>query len=290
MRQAARRRLGRLAVAGLVWVAWVACVAPQASAEPIAEPLNVFVSVAPERYLARRVGGDLVEVAVMVQPGHSPATYEPTPRQMQRLARAELYFAVSVPFERAWLPRIRRRHPNLRIVDLSSGVSSEQGSADLDPHIWTSPSNALRMAELMRDAFQTAAPGHASAFEAGFSALAAEVADLDGDIRRRLATASGRRFLVVHPAWGHFAREYGLEQIALERHGKSPGARRLARIIDWARQQAIDTILTQEQFSAGSAEVVARAIDAELVAVDPLAEDYLANMRRVARIIAEAAR
>ena len=78
----------------------------------------VFVSILPQKYFVEQIAGDTVDVEVMVMPGASPATYEPRPRQMAMLAKADLYFAIGVPFERTWLPRIKATNPNLTIVPL----------------------------------------------------------------------------------------------------------------------------------------------------------------------------
>lgn len=78
----------------------------------------VFVSILPQKYFVEQIAGDTVDVEVMVMPGASPATYEPRPRQMAMLAKADVYLAIGVPFERTWLPRIKATNPNLTIVHL----------------------------------------------------------------------------------------------------------------------------------------------------------------------------
>jgi zinc transport system substrate-binding protein len=80
----------------------------------------VFVSILPQKYFVEQIAGDTVDVEVMVMPGASPATYEPRPRQMSMLAKADLYLAIGVPFERTWLPRIKATNPNLTIVHLDN--------------------------------------------------------------------------------------------------------------------------------------------------------------------------
>jgi len=261
------------------------------------EPLGVFVSILPQRYLAERIGGEYIEVSVMVQPGASPATYEPRPRQMTRLAKAELYFRIGVPFERAWMDRLRSINPDMEVVATSQGIErrhmgtlqgsgSERGLAD--PHVWTSPPLAKLVARNMRDALVRHDPGHAAAYREGYQALAADLDQLHRDIRAILRDLDRRSFMVFHPSWGYFADTYGLKQIPIEIEGKAPSARQLARIIDKGRREEVSVIFVQRQFSRDTAEAVADAIGAEVVQVDPLAADYIANMRRVARAFAAA--
>lgn len=82
----------------------------------------VFVSILPQKYFVEKIAGDSVDVEVMVMPGASPATYEPRPRQMAMLAKADAYFAIGVPFERTWLPRIKSTNPNLTVVHIDKSL------------------------------------------------------------------------------------------------------------------------------------------------------------------------
>jgi zinc transport system substrate-binding protein len=268
-------------------------------------PVRVFVSVLPLKYFVERVGGEGVEVSVMVGPGRSPATYEPTPRQMAELSRTQVYYRVGVPFEQVWMQRVAELNPKLRIVDLREGIHlrtlpahhhedmeehhgpvdhdhPEAASEEKDPHIWTDPRQVKNMAEQIRQTLTALDPSRGDAFAANCRVFAADLDRLDRFIRDRLAGARQRKFLVFHPAWGYFADAYGLEQVAVEAEGKEPGPQALARIIDQAREEKIRIIFVQQQFSQTTARTVARAIGALVVAVDPLAEDYVANMRLVA--------
>jgi zinc transport system substrate-binding protein len=268
-------------------------------------PVKTFVSVLPLKYFVERVGGEGVEVSVMVGPGRSPATYEPTPRQMAELSRAQIYYRVGVPFEQAWMKRLADLNPELRIVDLRGGIHLrtlpahhhedleehhgpedhdhvEPQGEEKDPHIWTDPRLVKIMAEQIRNTLTTLAPSRGDEYAANCRAFIADLDQLDRFIHDRLAGVRQRKFLVFHPAWGYFADAYGLQQVAVEAEGKEPGPQALARIIDQAREEKIRIIFVQQQFSQTTARTVARAIGALVVAVDPLAEDYLANMRLVA--------
>ncbi|MGD8644438.1 MAG: zinc ABC transporter substrate-binding protein, partial [Chromatiales bacterium] len=99
-----------------------------------AEPLRVFVSVLPQQGFVERIGGEHVRVQAMVQPGHSPATYDPSPRQIAALAEAELYVRTGVPFERAWMKRIRAANPDMRVLDLREGIETRRLEAHTHDH------------------------------------------------------------------------------------------------------------------------------------------------------------
>lgn len=265
--------------------------------------LQVFVSVPPQKQFVERIGGEHVTVRTLVQPGQSPHSFEPTPSQVVAMADADLYVRAGMPFEDAWLKRIRSANPDLRVLDAREGIAlvsltdhDHEGEAHgqhvhqdgLDPHVWTSPPLVKVMAQHIRDTLADLDPAHAQDYAERYAAFAAELDALDAEIRARLADVTSRRFLVYHPAWGYFAQTYGLTQVPIEKEGKEPGARSMAALIDQARREGIEVIFVQPQFNRRAAEEVARAIGGRVVAIDPLAEDYLANMRTVTNLLDEA--
>ena len=292
-----------------------------ARAEPSDPALTVFASVLPIQSFVERIGGERVDARVMVLPGQSPATYDPTPGQVAALAKADLYVRVGVPFEEAWMPRIRSASPNMAILDLRDGLPLRKIEAhdhdeeaheghdghepehehehdaeththdhpdSMDPHIWTSPPLVRRMAVAIRDQLSALDPTGTDTYAANQAAFDAELAALHGDLQAILEDAAQRRFLVYHPAWGYFADTYGLEQIPIEHEGKSPGPRRLDALIRQARETRTRIIFVQPQFDRRAAQQVARAIDGRVEAADPLATDYAESLRRFARLIAGA--
>jgi zinc transport system substrate-binding protein len=288
-----------------VWVAafWLAMAALggcSKSAPPLPEgPVRVVASILPLAGLARAVAGPDAEVMALVGPGDSHATFEPTPRDMATLDAARLFLRAYVPFERVWIDRIERGRPHLRLVDavlpaeLSPADPTDDHGHDhgpLDPHVWSSPRRAVPIVERIRDALVEVDPAHADGYRARADAYIAELRALDAEVAQILSGHQGKRFLVFHPAWGYFAEDYGLEQIAIEVEGKEPGPKGLAEVIGRARGLGIHVVFVQEQFSRQTAEAVARQIGAKVISVDPMAEDYIPNMRRVATTFAEALR
>jgi len=258
-------------------------------------PLSVVTSVQPLKWLVEQVGGEAVEARALVGPAQSPATYEPTPRQMASFAQARLYVRVGVPFEHAWLDRIVAAAPGMSVLDLSDALELRplepsdhhhgKGPGGPDPHVWTSPANLVQMAGALRDRLVLLDLAHESIYRGNHERLVGELEALDREIRDRLAAAGARRFLVYHPSWGYFSDTYGLEQIPIEREGKAPGPRSLAGLIDRARSEGLKTILVQRQFDQRSAGAVADAIGARVCTVDPLAYDLPASLREAADCI-----
>ncbi|MBK1720104.1 metal ABC transporter solute-binding protein, Zn/Mn family [Thiocystis violacea] len=288
-----------------------------------AEPVRVFVSVLPQQTFVEQLGGPAVRVESLVRPGFSPHTYEPTPNQIARLADADLFIGIGLPFEAAWMERLRAVNPDIRVLDLGDGIERrpmevhdhDEGEgrtgdhadhsdhdhdrtshppaaaeSELDPHIWTSPLLVKTMGERIASALAELDPARSSQYAANLAAFQSELDTLDRDIRAQLVGLKHRRFMVFHPAWGYFAEAYGLTQIPIEKEGKDPGPRSLKALIDQARAREVRVIFVQPQFSRKSADQVARAIGGRVEVIDNLSPDYFENLRRVARVIAESER
>ena len=290
----------------LLWPATLAFLLMFAGSAMAANPLPVFVSVVPQKYFVQQIGKDLVDVQVMVQPGASPATYEPKPRQMALLSKARLYFAIGVPFENAWLEKIAAASPAMTVVHTEQGIkklamaahhhdedegdehhgedhdAEEHEHGGLDPHIWLSPALVKVQSATVLAALKTADPAHAAQYEANFKGFMDQIDALDADLRQVFAGKEGLQFMVFHPAWGYFAQAYGLKQVPIEIEGKDPKPAQLGELISHAKENGIRVIFAQPQFSTKSAKVVATSINGQVAYADPLAEDWMGNLRLVA--------
>ena len=246
----------------------------------------VVVSVLPQAYFVERLAGDLVDIEVMIPPGASPSAYEPTIGQLRAMSGASLYVKVghpSFPFERAWLDRLLSERGDLTVVDCAGDLKE----ANDDPHIWLSLGCVRAIAPKIAAALSDLLPERRLDFERNLQDLLVEVDALDTEIHTLLDPYAGRQVLVFHPAWSYFTREYGLEQIAIESEHKEPSPHQLAELIDEARRAGFQVIFVQPQLSRRSAELVASELNAEVVVLDPLARDWLSNMRHVAETIEE---
>lgn len=276
--------------------------ADNAAADQAGEKINVFVSIAPQRDFVEQVGGDRVAVHVMVGPGQSPELFEPTPRQMARLAGAELYFSIGMPFEASWLPAVRRNNPDLKIVPCCADLAKLAGDghgghehaghghggddSGMDPHVWTDPNNVIAIAGQIAEALAAHDAAHARDYRRAERAFSEKLRALDSLITARTATLKNRVLIVAHPSWGYFAERYGLSQRSIEQDGKEIQGRSLAELIEFARQRNIRAVFTQPQFNDRAARAIAAEIGATVYELDPLADGYIENMRAVTDKIA----
>ncbi len=264
--------------------------------------LNVVVSIVPQRYFVERIGGDYVSVSVMVEPGNSPATYEPKPEQLKALSDAAAYFSIGVPFEAAWLDKIAEANTKMVMVDTianiermpmaahhhdDEGEAADQAAGAPDPHVWVSPELVKVQSQAIYEALAKLDPAHESEYKTNLDAFVADIDQLEADIKATLTGLKSNKFMVFHPAWGYFAHDFGLEQIPVEVGGQEPSAQELAHLIEEAKAEGIQVVFAQPEFSTTDAETIAKEIGGEVLLISPLAPDWLANMRRVAQTFAD---
>ena len=261
--------------------------------------IGVVVSILPLADFVENVGGEKVDVSVMVPPGASPHVYEPTPSQMVTLARAKMYAKVGsgIEFELVWMDKLAAVNKEMLVVDCSRGVqllemvgedTHEGGEYEggenhgaMDPHIWLSPLNAKIMVQNIYEGLVQLDPDNKAYYEKNRDVYLEKLTRIDQDIRDGLSRVANRRFMVYHPAFGYFAKEYTLTMLPIEVEGKEPVVKGLAHLIEQAREHNIKVIFASPQFNPQSAEVIARAIGGSVVFIDSLAKDYIMNMRLV---------
>jgi len=225
--------------------------------------IKVMTTILPLAEFTERVGGDRVEVFVMIPGGGNPHTYEPTPGQMRSASEAELYVKIGtqIEFETAWMGRLKALNREMAVCDASKGIkligmkehshNGERGPGcshgGEDPHTWLSPLNAIIMTANIRDS----------------------LTEID-----------------LHPAWGYYAADNGLNELAVEYHSKDPTPRQMTRLIKKARDLGIKAVFLSPQFSRRSADTIAREIGGRVEFVDPLAKDYVENLKKVTNMLA----
>ena len=262
------------------------CMEPASS-----QKLQVTVSILPQKYFVERIGGEYVDVNVMVLPGESPATYEPKPNQLKALSQAAAYVSIGVPFEDTWMDRIAAANPGMMIVDTTAGIERMpmgSGEENLDPHIWLSPRLVKIQARTIYDALAQIDCAHQPEYQANLERFTADIDKLDTDIRNMLDGMPNRKFMVFHPSWSYFACEYGLEMIPIEVGGQEPSAAELAALATRARNEGITVVFAQPEFSIRDAETIAQEVGGKVLLISPLGSDWLNNMRSVAKTFADA--
>lgn len=301
---------GRLFTAALFAATLLSgCAADHETPSDAGKKTLVYASIPPIAFFVERIAGEFADVRVFLGPGKSPVTFEPTARQLTRMARARVFFSIGLPFEKMLLPRLRSNFSSLEIVDAGAGINTKglgpeylvtesmppggepKGTSvedththgnETDPHVWMSPRNAKTIARNICETLVRIDPAMSDSYEANYSALVDDLDQLDAEISEMLAPLEGTEIVVFHAAYGHFAKAYGLVQLAIETGGAAPGSKYLAGLLESARARGVKAIFVQPQFSRSTAETIAQELGAEVISIDPLSADYLATVRDLA--------
>ena len=251
--------------------------------------IRISVSILPQAYFVERVTGMRARVHVMIPKGASPETYEPTPQQLVALSDSQLYVTIGapgLPFEEKYLKAALGQNRKIRVVNMSDGMTYRKE----DPHIWTSPAVVRLAAQNIERALTAYDPAHGDEYRNNLRTFLADIDATDREIKQTLAEKKGWAFMVYHPAWGYFADEYGLVQLAVEEEGKPVNAAHIRRMVDLAREKGIRAILVQKGFDTKSARAIARDIGGEVVETDPLERDWLQGMKNFTALLAKVLR
>jgi len=259
----------------------------------------ISVSILPQKYFVEQLAGELVDVNVLIPPGASPATYEPTISQLGKLENSELYLRIGhIGFELSWMEKITEVNPEMEIVDLSRGVEliyedegqdehhdhSHEGHSHggTDPHLWLSVENARIISQNLHEALLVIFPENEEELKARLTNFKTSLDSLQQTIDNRLDALEQRSFLIYHPALTYFSKEYDLHQYSLEIEGKNPSPAHMREMIDLGQELNISLILIQEQFDRKNAEVLAKEIGADILAFDPLDPQWMEQMLYIA--------
>lgn len=282
------------AVVALI-AACISCIVqvPALHAEEQGTKPLVIVTIAPHAFFTQRIGGAFVDVMTLIPPGASPHSFEPTPRQLAKAARATAAFTCGIEAEEALLPKLASLDTKLQEIDINEGIdllpsADGEDAGKKDPHVWLSPRLAKEQARNIARGLLRIDAQHAPQYEQNLSGLLSDLDALDRHIGTTLRPCAGGRIYVFHPAFGYFVRDYGLHEVAIAHEGKEPGAERLTRLIDMAKKDRAHSLFVEPQFSKKTAEVMARAVGAKIVVLDPLAENYFTNMKHIAQAMATA--
>ncbi len=261
----------------------------------------VMVSILPHAYFVDQIAGDLVDTAVLVGEGQNPHSYEPSPSQMAQLAKASIWILSGTDFEHALIDKVSSLYPNLTIVDGTEGMvfrsledhdHEEDGEEpvhdlNIDRHTWL----GWEQSKVLVHNIVHALTSHLGLSEAVVGQRSEQfLSQIDKEftsLETELTGLSGSTVFVYHPSFGYFLDSFGLHQEAVETGGKEPTAKDLATLIEKAQVDKAKVIFVQKQFPSGSAEKVAQVVGAQVVVLDPLAYDWLGNIRLMGNALKE---
>jgi zinc transport system substrate-binding protein len=287
---------------GFLWAIFCAVVAgifsgcgAGAPSQPVP---TVAVSILPLKYLTDSIGGGDFQTVVVVPPGASPETFEPTLSSMKEVSRAKAYFQVGLlDFERPFEAAVRNNGSEIRFVDLSQGLAliadedlsgqthdSEAISGHLhgtDPHVWLSPARFRQLAENVARTLTEINPDSAEKYAVNLRRLTSIVDSVDRYILSFFNELKGRSFLIYHPFLTYYAADYSLRQIPIEQEGKEPSVAYLKTTISRIGEERLNTVFYQQEQHRRVVESLIEQAGLQAVALDPLSYDWPENMKYV---------
>ncbi len=267
--------------------------------------VDVTVSILPQKGLVERIGGERVHVRVLVQPGQSPHSYEPTPKQVMETGEADALFTFGFPFEQKLVSKLTSGSETIEVFPADRGIDRRHLEAHghgeehhddndhhgaPDPHIWLGPPQLETIAHNICSGLIEIDRDNEQLYRANLESFLTQLHEIDSEIASILEPYRGRGILVFHPAFGYFCDHYGIHQLPIEIEGKSPGPKQIENVIEEAREEQIKIVFVQPQFDKKSAEKIAEAIGGAVVPLNPLHEDVLGNLEHIAENIEVALR
>lgn len=255
----------------------------------IAKPI-VLVSIDPQKFFVQQIAQDSVDIVVLVPPGASPHSFEPTAKQLILASRANLWFSIGEPFEKKALVVLKSHNQNIDVIDTKKNVSLLKGSCcrhcldDIDTHIWLSPKRSKIQALTIKEALVKHFPENKDFYEKNYTQLISDLDLLDNDIKASFENNPTKVILVSHPAFGYYCDDYHLKQLSIEIEGKDPSPKQLTELLKLARSLNIKAIYAQEQYQTKGAYLMAKELDAKVYIVDPYSSDYINNLRKITQL------
>ena len=251
--------------------------------------VTVTVTISPYKYFVDQIAKGKVDVNVMVSNGNNPETYEPYAQQMMELSKSALYLKVgSIGFEQTWMKKLQDNAPDMKVIDTSVGIKpAKTPGGNIDPHVWMSCSNARIIASNILKALCELEPKNKAFFEKNYQSLLSIIDKRDSTIKESFKKDPDlvRKFVIYHPILTYFARDYQLEQLAIEEEGREPSASQLKSLIERARKEKIKFCLIQVEFANRNTTTFINESHTKAMNINPLQGDWNRAMQEAATAV-----
>ena len=227
--------------------------------------LNVSVTILPQKGIIKAIGGDKININVMVPPGNSPATYSPDFSKLKAVKNSQIYFTIGVPFDKKYLNKIKEINPSVEVVDFGKWIRKENNN----PHIWLSPALLMLQAKVVLSTFIKHDPQNKEYYIQNYLKYIDSLKSLE----KEGFNIKQKAFITFHPSFYYFAKDFLIKEIAIQKEGKAPSFSYLAKIIKTAKQYNVKTVIISPEFPTKYAKIVASKIRAKVVVISPLKED-----------------
>lgn len=266
--------------------------------------LTVYTTVFPLTDFTQKIGGEDVLVKSVYPPGADAHSFEPTPRDMTKIASADAFIYTGVGVE-AFVETAQKtlNNENVALIEAGAGIeflhsegdehhSDEHNHGNIDPHIWLDPIYSIQMAENIKNALSDIDPSDKDVYEQNFKELKVQLEALNTDFKEVTSSAKQKEILVAHSAYGYWEERYGIKQISITGYSPTnePSQKELKNIIDEVKEHNLKYILFEQNISSKIAETVQKETGTESLTLHNLEaiteqeiesnEDYFSLMRQ----------
>jgi zinc transport system substrate-binding protein len=247
------------------------------------QKVKIAVTILPYSGIVKEIGGNKIDITVLVPPNSACETYEPTPVDIAKAAQSEIYFSVGAnyAFEKNLVKSITENYKNVMVIDCSAGLEVRENN----PHLWLYSAGLKKIAENIYNSLVKVKPQSAEYFTKNKERYFKQIDSADAEIKNNLAQIKQRKILVFHPSWLYFAEYYNLEQIAIENEGKEPTAQDLKNMVDLAKKYKITTLYLEPNTAPEAAMAIKEELKGVNVLLNPMEEDILKNLVYVSKKI-----
>ena len=257
-----------------------------------AKKFPVVSSIFPVADMVHQIGGEYVDVTVVLPAGASPHTFEPKPSMLKKFSSAKIFFMIGAGLE-FWAEKfIRLSDSNLTTVVLSEGIplihtlahhdehGHRGGKTDVsgnearaaNPHIWLDPSIASLMVNTITASLSDADREHAAYYQHRSNIYLDELNRLDDQISKTIVSFANKKYVSFHASWIYFARRYGLESVGVieSSPGRNPSPLWIKRIVEQIKAYRIQSVFVEPQLNPKVAEVIAKEAGVSVLMLDPI--------------------
>ncbi|WP_297203250.1 zinc ABC transporter substrate-binding protein [uncultured Brachyspira sp.] len=233
--------------------------------------LQVYASIYPIYDFAKKIAGDKADIYNMTSAGSEPHDFEITSKDMANLTKANLFIYNGGGMEH-WVDTVKDSIKDIKYIEASLGIPNDE----LDPHFWLSPIKAKKEMENIKNAFIEIDSNNANYYNSNYNVYAAHLDDLDNIFRNYLSNIKNTNLVVTHPAFGHFCKEYSLNQVAIARDEADPKA--MSETITFIKNNNIEAIFYEDFSSSKLVDSIAKETGVKIYTLNPiesLSEEYI---------------
>jgi len=270
----------------LISLVITACSSENEQSEKKKEQLTIYSTVFPLQYFTERIGGKYVNVKTIYPPGADEHTFEPSQKDMIKLADSDLFFYIGLGLE-GFVEKTKEslKNENVTLIPTAENLildpaeeheahedHEDDGHGDFNPHVWLDPIYSKEMAAVIRDSLIEKMPQNKETFNQNYQMLADELDQLNSEFESTIQNAKHKEILVTHAAFSYWEQRYGIEQISISGLSTTnePTQRELEEIISLADKEGLHYILFEQNVQSKLAEIVQKEIGAKALPVHNL--------------------